>query len=206
MVHCLFAFKVLESWEPSEARLKWHLDFILPPSLAWVNIFFLNDCDCRQYQNVTSEQWQVPDVISSTETIASLFGVTLEWRDPHCPQDRCHSTSTAWESQPIENPRSVDWNASYLASFECTERLERSNWVRWLAFSCCQLTLPGSEELWSNFHFKGSTNKCKQSVSKATVQVLVSWSLLHCNVCLSILVTAGERVSVWDDQYRLQSQ
>lgn len=47
-----------------------------------------------------------------------------------------------------------------------------------------------SEELWPNLCFKETTNKCKQSVSKASVQLLASWSPLHCNVCLSILVTA----------------
>lgn len=152
--------------------------------------------DCRQYHSVTSEQWQVLDIISSTATFTNLLGVTLEWHGLHCSQGRRHSTSMAWKSQQTENLQSVDWSTSYLASLECTESLERSNWVGWLAFSCCQLTLPGPEELWSNFHFKETTNKCKQSVSKATVQVLVSWSLLHCNVCLSILVTARERLPV----------
>lgn len=70
------------------------------------------------------------------------------------------------------------------------EGLERSNQMGWLAVSF-QLTLPGPEELWPNLCFKETTNKCKQSVSKAGVQVLLlSWSPLHCNVCLSILVTA----------------
>lgn len=75
-------------------------------------------------------------------------------------------------------------------------KTETRNWVRWLAFNSCQLTLPGPGELWSNFHFKKTTNKCQQSVSKATVQVLVSLSLLHYNVWFSILATAGGRLSV----------
>lgn len=68
--------------------------------------------------------------------------------------------------------------------------------IRWdgLAISSFQLTLPDPEELWPNLCFKETTNKCKRSVSKASVQLLVSWSPLHCNVYLSILVTA-EKVS-----------
>lgn len=145
------------------------------PTLAWV----LNICPellwLQTISSVFSEQQHMPDDFSCTETSTNLFGITLEWHDLHCTHDGYHNTSMVWKSQCIENPQSVDWSVSHLASLKCTERRERSNyWVQWLAFSGCQLTLPGPEELWSNFHFKETANKCKQSVSKATVQVLLS--------------------------------
>lgn len=84
-----------------------------------------------------------------------------------------------------------DYSASCLSVFpERKEGLERSNHMGCLAISSFQLTLRGPEELWPNLFFKETTNKCQQSVSKASIQLLVSWSPLHRNVCLNILVTA----------------
>lgn len=100
------------------------------------------------------------------------------------------SISVSWKSYQREIPWSGDESASCLSSLNAGKDWKEA--IRWdgLAISSFQQTLPGPEELWPNLCFKETANKCKQSVSKAGVQLLVSWSPLHCNVCLSILVTA----------------
>lgn len=142
------------------------------------------------------------DVILSADTCSeSLFGLFLgmPWflSGEHflSPADEQHAwisiIPAAENNRQKKIPWSGDESASCLSVFlEGREgRAGKKQSDGWLAVSF-QLTLPGPEELWPNLCFKETTNKCKQSVSKAGVQLLVSWSPLHCNVCLSILVTA----------------
>lgn len=138
--------------------------------------------ECRHLHS--KPLWTLPfnDLISSRRSLSGPCG----W--PACmnPKHFC-----SLEGLPKGDSWSGDESASCLLVFlECREGLERSSQRGWLAMSTFQLTLQGPEELWPNLCFKETTNKCKQSVSKASVQLLVSWSPLHCNVCLSILVTA----------------
>lgn len=140
------------------------------------------------------------DVIPSADTcIESLFGLFLgmTWFLPgeHFMSltDELHGWISIIPAAENNCQKKIPWSgdesASCLSSLNAEkEGLERSNQMEWLAVSF-QLTLPGPEELWPNLCFKETTNKRKQSVSKASVQLLVSRSSLHCNVCLSILVT-----------------
>lgn len=134
----------------------------------------------------------------SLRTLDDLISLERLLSGPH---DGLHtwisSIPTGPEESQKERPQNSDESASYFFGFpRCILVLKSNNRVEWPAISRLYLSWPGTEELWSNLCFKENTNKCKQSVSKASVQLLVSWSPLHCNVCLSILATAEDRLSV----------
>lgn len=164
-------------------------------SLSWATLAVANT---KQQPQSTDTCFEV--ILSADTCTASLFGpfLLMTWfpAGDHFlgPVDGLHawtpSISAPWKGYQRETSWSGDESASCLLVFlECREGLERSSQRGCLAMSSFQLTLQGPEELWPNLCFKETANKCKQSVSKAGVQLLVSWSPLHCNVCLSILLT-----------------